>query len=372
MKLRSAFYRMATLLLSLTALAFTTMAQVRTTGEIRGKVFDPTNAVIPGVSLQVKDRATGETRSTISNETGVYVFINLQSGAYELTATLPGFQTAIYSRVLVETGRNTDLDVRLTVGNVAESVEVTATSAPLLETTSSAISATVQNTYIQNLPLSGRSTLPFATLMAGAQTPSTNTRDSTFNGLPNASMNITVDGMNNNSQRWKSGGTSFFGFAPTRLDAIEEVTVTTTGSGAEAAAGGAMTIRMVTRRGTDEFHGKIFDQIANDALYANSWINNARDLARNRVRQHDFGGNIDDYIPLPRTDKRLYFFLNFESNPQPSKQTSTTTIYTPDAARGIFKYVGTDNQTRSINLLQLAAANGYSGQVDPTIQRMPT
>jgi hypothetical protein len=368
MKTRSSF-SIAVVLIGLILAAQFAAAQ-RTSGEIRGKVFDAASALIPGVELQVKDLATNETRQTISDEVGDFVFLNLQSGVYELTAALAGFQTSVHPRVVVEAARTTNIEVRMRVGALSETVEVTTSNVPVLETTASMISTTVRNTYIQNLPLSGRSTLPFATLMVGAQTPSTDTRNSTFNGLPNASMNISVDGMNNNSQRWKSGGTSFFGFAPTRLDAIEEVTVTTAGSGADAAAGGAMTIRMVTRRGTNEFHGKVFHQIANDALYANSWINNARGLPRNRVRQHDFGGNLGGFIPIPTTQKRLYFFVNFEANPQPSKQTSTQAIPTQDAARGIFKYIGSDNQVRSLNLLQLAGANGYSSQIDPTIQKM--
>src|SRR5215510_269504 len=84
-------------------------AQVRTSGDIRGKVLDPGSAIIPGVSLEVKDLATGEVRSTISDELGAFVFLNLQAGAYQLTATLPGFQTTVHNRVVVETARTTDL-----------------------------------------------------------------------------------------------------------------------------------------------------------------------------------------------------------------------------------------------------------------------
>src|SRR2546428_13216543 len=109
-------------LFSVIALAPFLAAQVRTTGEIRGRLFDPTSARIPGVSLQTKDLATSETRTTVSDEVGAFVFLNLQAGAYELTASLPGFQTAVYSRVIVETARTTDLEVRLTVGGVTESV----------------------------------------------------------------------------------------------------------------------------------------------------------------------------------------------------------------------------------------------------------
>ncbi|HXF06774.1 MAG TPA: carboxypeptidase-like regulatory domain-containing protein [Blastocatellia bacterium] len=345
-------------------------AQVRTTGDIRGRVFDPTGATVPGVSLQVKDLATGEIRTTTSDAIGTFVFLNLKSGVYELTASLTGFQTAVLPRVVVETARTTDVDVHLTVGALSETVEVTATSTPVLETTSNTISQTVPNDYVQKLPLAGRNTLPFAVLMAGAQTPGTNTRDSTFNGLPNASMNISIDGMNNNSQRWKSGGTSFFGFAPTRLDAIEEVSISTTGLGADAAAGGAMTIRFTTKRGTNEFHGKIFHQIENDALNANSFFNNARGLPKSKVRNNDFGGNLGGYIPLPFTRKRLYFFVNFEANPVPSTFIASQAILTPEAQRGIFKYIGTDNQVYSVNLLEIAERAGYPGRIDPTIQRI--
>jgi len=345
-------------------------AQVRTTGDIRGRVFDPNSAVVPGATIQVKDLATGKTQTTTSDEIGTFVILNLQPGAYELAASMAGFQTSVIPRVIVETARTTDVDVRLTVGAVSETVEITATGAAVLETTSNTVSTTVRSDFIQNLPLAGRFALPFAVLMAGAQTPSTNTRDSTFNGLPNASMNISLDGMNNNSQRWKSGGTSFFAFAPTRLDAMEEVTVATTGSGADAAAGGAMTMRFTTRRGGNEFHGKVFYQIANDAFNANSFFNNARGLPKTKVRNNDFGGNLGGWLPLPFTSKRLYFFVNIEANPQPSVGTSTATVLTLDAQRGIFKYIGTDNQIYSVNLLQIAAANGFPGQVDPTIQRI--
>jgi hypothetical protein len=331
-------------------------------------VFDPSSAIIPGVTLEAKDLATGEVRTTTSDQIGTFVFLSLQPGAYSLTASMTGFQTAVLPRVVVETARTTDVDVRLPVGAVTETIEVTATGTPVLETTSNTISTTVRNDFIQNLPLNGRATLPFAVLMAGAQTPSTNTRDSTFNGLPNASMNISLDGMNNNSQRWKTGGTSFFAFAPTRLDAIEEVSIVTTGSGADAAAGGAMTMRFTTRRGTNEFHGKAFYQMENEALNATSFFNNARGLPKARVRNNDFGGNVGGYIPLPFTKKKLYFFVNVEFNPQPTRGTSTANVLTPEAQRGIFRYIGTDNMRYEVNLLEMAGRNGFPSQVDPTIQ----
>ncbi|MGH9722341.1 MAG: hypothetical protein ACRD8O_19190, partial [Bryobacteraceae bacterium] len=215
---------------------------------------------------------------------------------------------------------------------------------------------------------SGRDTLQFAVLMAGAQTPTSNTRNSTFNGLPNASLNISIDGINNNSQRFKTGGTSFFAFAPLRLDAIEEVSVASAGLGADAASGGAMTMRFVTRRGTNQLRGRLFHQFENDALNANAFFNNAREQARPKVRRNDFGGNLGGPIPLPFTQKKLYFFVNFEAAPRPATNVRSVAIFTQEAQSGIFKYNATDGSVRSVNLLQLAGAGGFSTTADPTVR----
>jgi hypothetical protein len=102
-----------------------------------------------------------------------------------------------------------------------------------------------------------------------------------MSGLPN----ITLDGINNNSQRFRSGGTSFFTFAPVRLGAIEEVTMSTAGLAADAGAQGAVQVQFVTKRGSNEFHGQIFDQVRHEALNANSRVDNARGIPKNKLRR---------------------------------------------------------------------------------------
>src|SRR5262249_26776 len=162
----------------------------------------------------------------------------------------------------------------LNIGSTTESVQVMA-SGIQLETTSNEVGNTINVKAINDLPYASRDALSFALLTAGATTTSNN---STFNGLPNASMNITLNGMNNNSQRFKSGGTSFYTFAPARLDAMEEVTVSTSGMNADQSGEGAMNIRFTTKRGTDRFHFHVLEQFSNEDLNANSWFNNARGL----------------------------------------------------------------------------------------------
>jgi len=348
------------------ALAMTTLAQITTTG-IRGILRDQSGAVVPQATIKLTDTATGIEHSTISSSDGGFLFPNLQFGVYRLTASASGFQTTVIGAITVESGRTTDVSVDLQVGATSETVQVAA-SAEQLKTTSSEVGATINNKLVQNLPYAGRESLNFAVLIAGSSR-STSDRNSTFNGLPNASLNITLDGMNNNSQRFKSGGTSFFAFAPARIDAIEEVSVSTTGLGSDAGGEGAMQIRMTTKRGSEQYHGKVLYQGINEALNANSFFRNMQNLPRNKARQHNFVGAIGGpLLPFVKSFKnRLYFFAYYEAQPQPATQTFTAAVLTPAAQLGNFTYLATDGTKRTVNLLEVAGRNQFTSTVDPTI-----
>jgi hypothetical protein len=351
------------------ALATTSLAQITTTG-IRGIVRDPNGAVVPNVTVKVTDNSTGVEQTTVSSSDGNFLFPNLQFGSYKLSATATGFKTAIIASVVVESGRTTDVSVDLEVGTTSETVQVTA-SAEQLNSTTNEVGATISNKLVQNLPFGGREGLNFAGLIAG-NSRSSSQRNSTYNGLPNASLNITLDGMNNNSQRFKSGGTSFFSFAPARIDAIEEVSVSTAGLGADAGGEGAMQIRMTTRRGTDQYHGRVLYQGENEWLNANGFFRNMQGLPRNRVRSHNVVGAIGGpLLHFIRPFKhKLFFFAYYEIQPQPSTQTLTQAVLTSAAQQGNYTYVGTDSVKRTVNLLQVARNGGFTSTVDPTIAGM--
>jgi len=352
--------------LVLAVMAVAGMAQITTTG-IRGIVRDPSGAVVPNATIKVTDNATGIEQTTVSSSDGGFLFPNLQFGAYKLTVTAAGFQTTVIAAITVESGRTTDVSVDLKVGAAAETVQVAAI-AEQLNTTTAEVGATINNKLVQNLPYNGRDSLNFAALIAGSSR-STSDRNSTFNGLPNASLNITLDGMNNNSQRFKSGGTSFFAFAPARIDAIEEVSVSTTGLGADAGGEGAMQIRMTTRRGSEQYHGKVLYQGINEALNANTFFRNLQGLPRSKSRQHNpvgaIGGPLLPFVK--RFKSRLFFFAYYETQPQPETRTFTTPVLTAAAQQGNFTYLGTDGVTRTVNLLQVAGAQNFTSTVDPTI-----
>jgi len=345
-------------------LAITSLAQITTTG-IKGIVRDPNGAVVPSATIKLTDNATGIEQTTVSSSDGGFIFPNLQFGKYKLTATATGFQSTVIASITVESGRTTDVSVDMKVGAASETVQVTA-SAEQLNTSTNEVGTTINNKLVQNLPYNSREGLAFSLLMAGATSAP---GGSTFNGLPNASLNISVDGMNNNSQRFKSGGTSFFAFAPSRIDAIEEVSVSTTGLGADAGGEGAMQIRLTTKRGTDQYHGKVLYQGSNEAFNANSWFRNLQGLPRNKTRANNAVGSIGGPL-LPffeRFKNKLFFFAYYENLPQPGSRTDSVNVLSDSAQLGNYTYIGTDNIKRTVNLLQVAGGAGLTSTVDPTI-----
>src|SRR5262245_38593633 len=240
------FTKAIAIALILGALPALAAAQGRITGQIVGTVKDSSGAVVQKADLVLIDNATGATLETKSGADGNFVFPNLQPGRYQITATFQGFQPVTIQEVIVETARSVDIVVQFQVAGVSEQVQVEGRS-QVIETTSTTVANTVSNEQISKLPLAGRNILNFALLVPGSAT-SAGARDSEYNGLPGGAINITLDGINNNSARFRSGGTSFFTFAPIRMGAIEEVTISTSGLTAESGAEGAVQLQFTTKQ----------------------------------------------------------------------------------------------------------------------------
>jgi hypothetical protein len=181
--------------------------------------------------------------------------------------------------------------------------------------------------------------------------------------MPGAAINITLNGIANNAQRFKSGGTSFFAFVTNRLEQTQEVTVTTSNLGADATGQGGMQIQYVSKQGSNSVHGEAFWQHQNSALNANDWFNNANRIRRPVFIQNDQGGAIGG----PILKNRLFFFLSYAEVLTPQSGAYSALVLTPQAQSGQFSYVGTDGQLRRVNLLTLAGQNGFPNTVNPII-----
>jgi hypothetical protein len=367
------------------ALAIVANAQVATSGRLSGVVTDPSGAVIPGATLTISQASTGFSQIVTSSATGVYTFPALQPGTYQLKVTAKGFTTAIYSNVVVEAAQTTNVQIKMKVGETSQTVEVSA-QAEVLKTTQNALATTISPTLIENLPLAGRDLLEFATIVAGAANPE-NQRYTTYNNLPNAALNIEVNGTNDNFQRYKTFSTGFFTAAPLREGAFEEATVSTSNLSSDAGAEGAAKIQFITKRGTDKFHGRGFWQAQNSFFNANSYTNNAIGRPLPKSRSNYYGGDLGG--PL-WPHNRAFFFFHLEYNDSPSASYPRNTELTSDAANGLYTYdadpipsstpawvsnctaIGTDSSgnpygTCQANLYALAAANGFPATPDPTV-----
>jgi hypothetical protein len=349
------------LLLSL-ILAASAAGQGGVTSTISGVVSDNTGAVVPGATVVALHTATGFSQFQITNTEGTFTFPSMQSGNYTVTVSLTGFRTVVVNDVVLTSGSPANLRATLEVGTLSEQVVVTSSS-EIVQTISSTVSSTINSTQITKLPLTSRSAMDFVNFLPGVSTPAGN-RDATINGLPRGMINITLDGVNvqDNTLRSTDG---FFAIVSPRLDAVEEVTVTTASQGAGDAGQGAVQVKFVTRAGTNSLSGSGYYYYRNDKFNANTWFNNRNGVAKAKLRQNQVGVRTGGPIVIPGLfdgHNKAFFFFNYEQVSQPSDTTRNRTLLNPAAVAGNFNYGGTN-----INLFELAARTGNTSTVDPTI-----
>ena len=345
-------------------------AQASATSSIQGVVQDTGGGVIPGATVTATNEATAGKSTVVSAANGSFTIPALNVGSYTVTVELQGFKTAVLKGVAVTAGAPASLLVKMEIGGITEQIVVEGASS-IIQTQSSAAANTITTRQIGSLPLGTRDTLQFVTLLPGVNTPGGN-RDSTVNGLPQSSINITVDGVSVQDNYLKSSD-GFFARMQPRLDAIEEVTVTTAGNGAEASSQGAIQIRFTTRSGSNVFNGSAYMYYQSEKLNTNTYFNEVRNLPKNGALQYQPGVRAGGPVVIPGVfDGRgkLFFFANYEENRTPRTATTNSTFLTPEARAGIFRY-GT-NGANTINLYTLAASKGEVATPDPLIDKLLT
>ncbi len=337
------FFPLALIALGITVTFFfapLVLAQ-QTQGSVSVTVVDPSGAVIPGAKLELKATATNDLRTGESQDAGTYRFVGLNVGRYSLTVTKEGFSRALINPVVVEVTRNTDVTVELKVGVPTTTVQVETTASPVLEASSNMIGTTIDTKQIENLPIQGRDITAFARLAPGY--------NGTWNGAPSIAQGNNIDGIISSSSRMKFGGNSQPSVNP-RIENIEEMTVQTDQMDLDQGFGAStMQLNFVTRGGTNNFHGRLYEDHRNRALNANSWANNGRGIPRAPFILNDFGGSVGG----PILTNKLFFFGSFSMSKQPGSITAGRTLLTPGAQAGDFTYLGSDGASHTVNVLNL-------------------
>ena len=305
------------------------------TATLMGSVADPSSAVIPTADVTLTNTATGDVRKAESNDRGEFSFVGLLPGGYTLVVSHSGFQQYKADGLTLDVGDRKTIPVVLTLGSDNQTVIVNADQTLL--STESSVSTVIQSKFIQQLPLNGRSFQDLILLIPGTNTnspqaPSSNNGQSgqlSVNGQGYTSNGYTVDGVSANVNAGNTGGFTSLalgGGSPSStalgttqslvsVDALQEFRVETSSYGAEYGRYPGAQISLTTRSGTSELHGSAYDYFRNDALDANDYFNNYNGVARQPLRQNDFGGTLGGPIFIPRfynNRKSTFFFFNYE------------------------------------------------------------
>jgi Carboxypeptidase regulatory-like domain len=359
--------RFVSVVLLLTCVSSPAFAQSSSTSSLSGVVQDTDGGAIPGATVVVKNNGTGVTVEAVSNASGQFSFPGLAAGTYTVTVSLTGFKTFVANDLRLLAARPGNVTAKLEVGALTETVEVKASS-ELIQTQTAAVSSTLSVEQLSELPLVSRNALYSVAMLPGVATTG-GPRGAIINGLPNNTVNITIDGVGTGNALQSTDG--FFSMVTPRMDAVEEITVTGAVPGVGAGAGSTQ-IAFVTRSGSNQFDGSLYHYYRDKRLNSNYYFNTVNKLEKNDVTVHQYGGRVGGPVVLPGYDGRgkAFFFFNMENLYQPSSVTRTRLILNDTARAGVFTYdrtVGGVITPQQVNLLALAAANGQITRPDPTV-----
>jgi len=332
------------------------------TAQISGTVKDQTAAVLPGVEVTATQTDTGLSRTAISNETGFYAFPNLPVGPYRLEAMLPGFRRFVQTGIVLQVSSNPVINVSLEVGQVAEQVEVQADAA-LVETRSTGVGQVIDNTRVMELPLNGRNVQELIILSGMA-----------VGGGSQASVrNYPTDvisvggGLNDGLTYLLDGGTHNEPYGNLNLplpfpDAMQEFKVETSSVPAQYGQHSGGAVNVVTKSGTNEFHGTLFEFVRNKVFNAR----NAFATERDGLKRNQFGGTIGG----PIIKNKLFFFAGEQATIIRSQpRTVITFVPTPQMLAGDWTAITSPacNAGRQITL----RAPFVNNRIDPALFSTP-
>jgi hypothetical protein len=337
--------KLATGVVVLVTLFFSLMlgsiAQAQVTGAtLTGTVSDPSGGVVAGASISTRNTATGVVREATTDSAGLFTIPNLVPGDYEVKVTAAGFSTAVQSNLSLAVGQQQQLNFSMKVGSTSTTVQVSE-SAPQIELTSSAVSGQVESETVRELPLNGRDWTSLAQLQPGVkqiQTQmafSTSARgnrgfggEMTISGQRSTFNNYRIDGINVNDYAMAAPG-NVIGIV-LGVDAIQEFSVLTSGFPAEYGRATGGVVNAISRSGTNQFHGAVYEFLRNNAFDARPYFDRVNGRPNPPFKRNTFGASAGG----PIIKDRLFVFGDYEGLRQSKGLTANSTVFSNDARLG--------------------------------------
>ena len=320
-----------------------TLAWGQATTSLRGTVTDSSGSAIRGAHVTIVNDSTNFNRTTDTGMDGTYVLPELPPGAYDLTVEAKGFKKYTVKGVLLRVELPATVNVQMQVGTIAEAVSVTA-EAPVLNTTDASVGQTMESEAIENLPLPAENTVLLLSLQPGVAfngenilTNDYDTRAGMVNGERSDQNNISLDGVSNNNE---FAGYAFNGILPTTPFSVDEFRVTTSNYDASEGHSSGAQIALVTKGGTNKFHGSLYEfnrngvGEGNDFFLKNSQLGNSLPNRPTQLVWNNYGGTIGG----PILKNRLFFFFNYEGHRQNVQQSVARTVPSALLQDGVIQY----------------------------------
>ena len=373
-KARTYFVTAWALLMLLCLAAPNPMSAQSATTSLKGVVLDSSGAVIPGTVITLDNNATGFHSQTTADAKGQYEFPQLAPGTYTIIATATGMakQTKV-AELLVN--QPATISFSLAVQGATTTVNVSA-EAQTLNNSDATIGNSVSNSTIQALPMEGRNvpdllSLQPGVLYLGRQIDQTvDSRSGAVAGARSDQTNVTLDGIDDNDQ---TNGFAFTGVLRSTIDSVQEFRVTTTQANADAGRTSGAQVVLLTKSGTNQIHGSVYEYNRNTAFAANDWFNKQAQLAEGlpdkpgQLIRNTFGATFGGAIKK----NKLFYFLNYEGQRTAENQQQTLTVPTASLRAGNVQYVDANGNRDTLTPTQLAnmdpgcTACTYGPGVDP-------
>ncbi len=333
------------------------------TSSLSGTALDQEGNAVAGVTITATNLVTGLTRTVTSTKEGSYQMAQLPPGTYKIRAEAKGFKAVVLEDIQVLVSTPLTVNINLTVGAVSETVTVNGGES-VLNTSDATIGNTFNETQIKELPLLSRNVVGLLSLQPGV------TSDGNVNGGRSDTANVTLDGVDVNEQQ---GGTAFFSVLRTTPDALQEFRVTTTNPNANVGRSSGAQIALITKSGTNDFHGSLFEYHRNTRGTANNWFNNKAGVARPQLIRNNFGGAVGG----PIKKNRIFFFFTYEGFREAKGTSAVRQVPLATYGQGIIRYrtangasdpscpTGTPAGVACLTRAQISAAYVAANGIDP-------
>src|SRR5437899_12877363 len=348
--------RLSVVVLLTLAIPASATAQTAATATVLGTVTDPQQAVVAGAAVELRDTGTNEVRTQTTNSAGQYSFPGVAPGVYKITVTMQGFKTVTISNFNVDVNKSHTVNVKLELGQLSETLQVEAGAAVELQTTDAQVGNNVSSDAMSKLPTLRRNAAALLTLQPGVS-PGTGT-------FPRVGMRVagavddqntfTLDGIDVSDNVIGGLDSTNIAVIPLGVEAVDEFRVGVNNPNATFGRASGGQIAVVSKRGTNNFHGAGYWVHQNDFLNANLWEFNRINKSRPTIRDNRFGGRVGG----PIWHNKTFFFFNYEGRRFPQQSTFTRLMPSNQLRQGILQFKDAAGNTVAYNLASSTLCGG--------------